>query len=120
MPISWLEHKGKNILYVDYRGQTGADLIKTLEAAYKTVTKARGKTLVLDDFTGAVLDSAFMARAKELGTPKGERKSGRTAAIGVGGLKPILLSGYNIATGAGIMPFDTREEALEWLVEEKT
>ncbi len=118
MPISWIEHKGKRILYVDYSRLSGADLITTLEAAYITVTEAPGKTLVLDDFTGAILDPGFMNRAKELGQPKGERKSGRTAAIGVGGLKPILLQGYNNTTGAGIMPFDSKEEALDWLVSE--
>lgn len=118
MPISWIEHQGYKILYVDYKKQAGADLVRTLEAAYKTVTESKGGVLVLDDFTGAVLDSAFMTRAKELGQPKGERKSGRTAAIGVGGLKPILLDGYNYTTGAGIMPFDTMDEALAWLVKE--
>lgn len=119
MPLSWIEHQEQRILYVDYRGLSGADLIQTLEAAYQTVTQAPGKTLVLDDFTGAALDAAFMTRAKELGQPKGERKSGRTAAIGVGGLKPILLQGYNRTTEAGIMPFDTKEEALDWLVQGK-
>lgn len=120
MPISWMEHQGCKILYVDYRKQSGASLIETLEAAYKTVTQSQGSVLVLDDFTGAVLDSAFMGRAKELGQPKGERKSGRTAAVGVGGLKQILLDGYNHTTGAGIMPFDTLDEALDWLVKPKS
>lgn len=119
MPISWIAHQGHQILYVDYRNLSGSALIQTLEEAYRTVTQAAGKTLVLDDFTGAVLDSGFMARAKELGQPKGERKSARTAAIGVGGLKPILLQGYNLATDAGIMPFDSKEEALDWLVAPK-
>jgi len=116
MPISWIQHQGQKILYVDYRGLSGPALIETLEAAYKTVTESLGGALVLDDFTNAVIDPAFMARAKELGQPKGERKSNRTAAIGVGGLKPILLQGYNVKTGAGIMPFDTKDEALNWLV----
>ncbi len=118
MPVTWMEHQGKQILLADYSGLSGEELAETFKAAVEAVNARPGKTLVLSDFTGAVVDTKFMGLAKELGKPKGERKATRMAAVGLSGLKPILLTGYNLATGAEMKPFDTREAALAWLVGE--
>ena len=42
----------------------------------------------------------------------------KSAMIGIEGIRHILIAAYNRVTGAGSVQklFDSREEALEWLV----
>lgn len=117
MSVSWLEYEGKKILQVDYRGLEGKQLIENLESAYKLIMETPGPVVTLNRFEGVYLDRAFMARAKALSKPKGERKMVKAAGLGIDGMKMILLRGYNTFTGAGLRPFASEAEALKWLTE---
>lgn len=116
MGTEWIEHKGKRILYVDYRGLKGAQLIEMAETEAKTIVAAPTKVLVLDDFEGISVDSEFMNRIKQLGKDA-EPKTARCAILGVTGLKEILLRAYNAFTGGRSQPFRTKAEALDWLAQ---
>jgi hypothetical protein len=41
----------------------------------------------------------------------------KSAVIGVTGLKGIILKTINRVSDLGLVPFKTREEALDWLIE---
>lgn len=58
-----------------------------------------------------------MKRTKEINENYGHKISKR-AVLGITGIKKILLAGYNKVSGKGVkaIPFDTKEEALEYLV----
>jgi hypothetical protein len=118
MGIEVIEHKGKKILYVDYSPcKTKEETIALLEKAAEEFKKSTCQLLTLDNYEKQFASQEFMTRAKELSSvfsPK--RKKG--AAIGVKGLKKMLLQAYNLFAKDKIIPFDTKEEALDYLVKD--
>lgn len=116
MPISFIEHKGEKILFVDYTSCKSIDeMVKLLDDVRRLYERSTTKFKALNDFTGVSANNDFLNHAnryKELFDAKTER----TAILGVTGVKKILLNGYNIFVKNKQMPFSTKEEALEYLV----
>jgi hypothetical protein len=115
----WIEYKGKKILYQDYRGLTGPEAIEAIELAARMMTECPTRLLFMSNVEGMVITSQFMARSKELGRQVFDRKTEKTAMIGITGLKRIFYEAYlhfinnknkKMAT------FETEAEAMEWLV----
>jgi len=119
MSATWIEYKGKKIIYGDYRKLRGKELIAAVDAEAKLVQAAPGKVLILDDFTGSVVNSEFMEYAKKVGKELIEAKTEKCAVLGIEGVKNVLLKAYNWFTGATKHQrvFDSEHEAKEWLVE---
>ena len=117
MPASWIEHRGRQVLFFDYRGQkTDKELIATLEAGSAMMQPLPRPALLFNDFEGSVIGSAFMKRVKQVGR-QNARLIGRSALIGISGLKIIFFNAYLRATGERqTRAFRTREEALDFLV----
>jgi hypothetical protein len=118
MPASWIEHRGRQVLFFDYRDQRSDEaLIATLEAGSAMMQPLRRPALLYNDFEGSVVGSAFMRRVKAVGRMNA-RLIGRSALTGVSGLKIVFLNAYLRATGErSTRAFRTREEALDFLVE---
>jgi hypothetical protein len=115
MPVSWVEHKGKKILYADYRNQSGPAMMLTLEAELIEIRKHGKGVLLLADFRGATTNDDFMTKAKAAGKELREL-SHRSAALGITGVKKILLAAYNTFSGDKIKAFDTEDEAKAHLL----
>ena len=64
MPVSWMDHRGHRILYVDYREQRPAACLDTLREHHAVVGAASGPVLSLVDARGAVFSSEFVQAAK--------------------------------------------------------
>jgi hypothetical protein len=119
MPASWIEHRGRKVLFFDYRGQKSDQaLIDTLEAGSAMMQPLSRPALLYNDFEGSVIGSVFMKRVKEVGRMNA-RLIGRSALTGISGLKVIFFNAYLRATGErNTRAFATREEALDFLVQE--
>ena len=119
MPVTWIEYKGKKIIYGDYRKLKGNELITAVNQEAKLVQETPGNVLILDDFTGCIADSAFMEHAKKIGKEIIEPKTEKCAILGVEGMKKVLLNAYNWFTGAATRQrvFNSEFEAKEWLAE---
>jgi len=117
MPASWIEHRGRQILFFDYRDQkSDEEMIATLEAGSAMMQPLRRALLLYNDFEGSVIGSAYMKRVKEVGQMN-KLLIGRSALTGISGLKIIFLNAYLRATGErNTRAFATREEALDFLV----
>jgi hypothetical protein len=118
MPVSYIQYKGKKILYVDYRNMTGEQGIATLNEEAKEMENWTQKGLVLNDFRNAKASAEFMAHAKKLGKEVFVFKVQKTAAIGITGVQSILLQAYNAFSKDKLVPFATEEEAKEWLIKD--
>jgi hypothetical protein len=118
MATSWIEHKGKKILYIDYRGSKNDDeLLKILQEQIGILKGSSSKILALSNFTNVFLSSKFMDEVKKAGKEIGTIKLERSALIGVEGIKNILLSSYLLFTGdKNTKPFGSENEAKDWLV----
>jgi len=118
MEIKWIEYKGKKILYCDYRGaKSDKDMIDHINQFADILRKQPGKTLTISNFENTVVSTAFMGEAKRLGSEVGIDKMGKSAQLGITGLKKIMLDGYNAATGQkDNKMFPNEEEAKDWLI----
>jgi hypothetical protein len=116
MPINWIEYKGKEILFIDYRGVGLEESLETLEQAEKIIMGRDEKVLLLVDTRDTFTSAEFMTRLKETGK-RIEPFMEKQAIVGITGLKAILLDAYNRLAGLLLRPFSTQEEAKEWLVE---
>ncbi len=115
MAVNWIEYKGKEILFIDYRGLRWEKQLEMLELAEKIILERKEGVLILVDTTDAATSPEFMARMKE-GGKRIKLFVEKQAVVGIKGLKGILLDAYNRITGSTLRAFPTQEKAKEWLV----
>lgn len=119
MGLSFIQHKGKTILYVDYSTcKTVEETILLLERVRIEYINTVGKYLLLNNFTNAIASNDFMDLARKYGREVLDSRTERCAALGITGLKKVFLSTYNITVKNKMIAFDTRQEALDFLVKE--
>ena len=114
MSATWIEHKGKQILYVDFRNLRDEKVEETVEEEVRMINNSPIKVLVLANVAGATI--ASLEKLKRVGKADIHPKIAKSALIGVTGLKEILLRGYNTFTGSSSQAFPSEDAALDWLV----
>ncbi len=117
MGAEWILHKGKKILYINYSGlnlQEQLDLVR--EATQELLDSGSKENLTLSDIRGISITAEFVDLAKEMGKQSGSVTK-KAAILGVEGLKKFILYGVNKFSGNVREPFNTIEEAKDWLVE---
>lgn len=116
-----IDYRGKQIYFSDYRGLVGEDLAqqihKNVSAGVELGNRAIRDRLTLADFTDTVATSEVL-EALKLSAFKQKGNIKAVAVVGVTGMRKHLLGVINRLTGIGARPFDTLEEAKEWLVEQ--
>ncbi len=118
MGYEWIEYKGKKILYVDYSAcKTKDEMLAQLEVMADVFDKSGGNVLSLTNFEGNYGSKEFMERAREL-SEVFKRNRKKSAVLGIAGAKKILLQAYTLLTRDNMVPFDSKEKALEYLVRE--
>ncbi|MFO7889423.1 MAG: STAS/SEC14 domain-containing protein [bacterium] len=115
--IKFIDHKGKEILLEDFSGlKPGEEFDKTLEEAKKTIhSQPASSVLALFDATDAYFNSDVMGKMK-IFTKSNNPYMKAVAVVGITGLLKIALITVTRFTGRDFKSFNTREEALEWLV----
>lgn len=119
MPINQMTYNGKKIITVSYEDfQTKELMIESAKRLADYILSQPEKHIrVFIDLTGALGSREFMAASKAARLRVYAEKTTTSAAIGVTGMKKVLLKGYNaISKNKGVVPFDTKEQALEYLV----
>jgi hypothetical protein len=116
--IHFIEHKGKQILLCDCSHATAHQLLLLAEHVRITMAQhARDSLLTLSDFTGAEIDRAVATRIKEVLTLDRPFVK-KTAWVGTEKIPHALMEGFHTFSQRRIVTFKTREEAMDWLVEE--
>jgi hypothetical protein len=118
MRVTWIEYKGKKILFEDYTNLKGDELLKVLyetEAEYK---KTKQPVLALVDYTGCHANQKYMDELKRIGKQYGDLVL-KSANVGIVGIQKVLAKSYIVFTGQGNKTkfFNTIEEAKDFLVE---
>lgn len=115
--IHFVEHKGKQILLLDYSHATAQQMQLLLEHVRITVAKhARESLLTFADFTGAEVDRTVATKIKEVLTLDRPFVK-KTAWVGTEKIPKALMDGFHQFSRREIVTFKTREEAMDWLVE---
>ena len=115
MALTWLEHKGRKILFADFRAMTEEQMVAQLHQELALLKQQTSKVLVLADVTSAPTGTLFMGVAKELGPEMAPFRE-REAILGIDGLKSMLLRVFNRVSGGSMQPFDNAALAKDYLV----
>ncbi len=118
MPVKYIQYKGKTILYCDFRNLTGDEGIAVLDDEAKAMRTWTQKGLILSDFHNSKGSTGFMSHAKKLGKEIFAPMTHKAAAIGLTGIQMVLLQAYNAFSKDKLVPFNSEEEAKEWLIKE--
>ena len=115
----FIDHRGKRILLLDYSGiQNAEQAISTVEQSKRVVAQHPPHSLlVLTDVKDARYNTAVLQALKELAAHNGPYVKA-SAIVGMNGLHRIAYQAVLLFSRRKIRAFDTREQALDWLVEQ--
>ncbi len=107
----------RNIVFIDYTRLTAEQLIAEAERVHQEGrSRLSGrKARVLVDITGTTM-SPEAVRALKDSTRNDKAMVEKTAIVGVTGLKKILADAIARFSGTHTQYFDTKEQALDWLL----
>jgi hypothetical protein len=116
--ISFITHRGKAIMLIDVSHCEPKEILLLLEEIQRTVARhEKGSLLTLADLTGAHVDKAVATRMKEV-LVRDRPFVKRSAWVGVESLPKVYYENIKTFSQRDFPPFKTREEAMDWLVEE--
>jgi SpoIIAA-like len=114
----WMEHNGKRIMYVDYRGMKPNEIMPLMKETNDAVAASRGKVLILGHIKGAVVTREVMDYLKRSASMVLRHRAERIAVVGATGLMAVFFDSFVVALERdNARKFGTEEEALKWLVE---
>ena len=115
--IHFVEHKGTQILLLDFSHTTAQQMQLLLEHVRITVAQhARESLLTLAGMTGATVDHAVATKIKEVLTLDRPFVK-KTAWVGTENIPRAFLENFHNFSQREIVTFKTREEAMDWLVD---
>jgi uncharacterized Fe-S cluster-containing protein len=118
----FISYKGKEIYFVDYTNiKTTEDFLEVIKGTneFREKTKAMGKrdVLMLVDITGSYVYGETMDALKRAAKLSKELTM-KEAIIGISGAKKIMLRIVQMFSGMQLRPFNTIDEAKEWLIKD--
>ena len=116
--IRFITHHSKQILLVDLSNCSGAEVERIVRAVPELVTtRPRDSVLILSDFTGASFNEDALRAMKEAAVfDKPYVK--KSAWVGAEDFPKVISESMKSFSRREFPSFETREEALTWLVKE--
>jgi hypothetical protein len=116
--IHFIEHRGRQILLLDFSQANAHDMLLLLDFVRSTVARHGHNTLVtLADFTGATVDHTVAMKIKEVLTLDRPFVK-KTAWVGAEDIPRAFMENFHNFSQREITKFKTREEAMDWLAAE--
>ncbi len=114
--VKWLDHKGKKTLYNDYTNLAGDEMLKPIKELGDHLDNLDEKEILpLLDFRNSYANKANVEALRKSGE-RNKQLFKKVAVLGITGVKKVFLHMVNKLTGIGANPFDTEEEAKDWLI----
>ncbi len=116
--IRFIEHRGKQILLVDFSHADAREMILVLEELRATAAQYPRESLVtLCDYTDSTVDHAVATKIKEVLTLDRPFVT-KTAWLGAESIPHAFMENFRSFSQREIATFKAREEAMDWLVKE--
>jgi len=116
--LRFVKHKGHVIFLIDFSHCPGKEILLLLDQVRASVARhAPGTVLTLADFTGAEIDKKVATRMKEVLTLDRPYVK-KSAWVGTESLPHVFYENFKTFSQRDFPAFQTREEAMEWLVGE--
>ncbi len=116
--LRFIKHKDRTIYLLDFSNCSGKEMILMLDQIRADVARhAPGSVRTLADFSGAHVDKNVATKIKEvlvLDRPYVKK----SAWVGTESLPNVFYEHFKSFSQREIPTFKTREEAMDWLVEE--
>ncbi len=116
--LRFIKHKGHAIYLIDFSHCSTKEMLLLLDLVRADVARHEpGSVLTLADFTGAEVDKNVATRIKEvlvLDRPYVKK----SAWLGTESLPHIFYEHFKDFSRRDLPTFQTREEAMDWLVED--
>lgn len=117
--IRFITYRGQPVLLVDVSNCSSAEMIQLGQIVPTYVSEQpKGSVLLLADFTGAKFDKAAFETLKQAAVFDRPHLK-RSAWVGTETLPKIFYENLKAFSQRDLPVFKTREEALEWLVEDE-
>jgi hypothetical protein len=117
--LRFIKHDGHAIYLIDVTNCTAKELLVLLELIRADIARhAHGSVLTLVDVTGAEIDKIVATRIKEvlvLDRPYVKR----SAWVGTDSLPQVFYEHFKTFSQRELPSFQTREEAMDWLVKDE-
>jgi hypothetical protein len=114
--VGSITHKGKKVLLLDFTNCTPEEVESVTDEAERIITaQPRDSVLALADFAGAQFSRDAVTRIKEV-TALDRPFVKRAAWVHAGSLPKVLYDAIKTFSQREFPRFETREEALEFLV----
>ena len=117
MSLEWFEHKGIRILLNDFRGLSDDAMIAQLDRTIEILRKEPAPVPMLVNLHGCVVSKPFFAAANQAGAVVKPLLT-KQAILGIDVIKKLLLKSYNAVTKSNMRPFNSEQDAKDWLVSE--
>ena len=111
-----INHKGKNIVLVNLAKCSPQSTFTILDEAAAVIAKQPQKSaLIMTDSTDATYNMEVSNAMKAFSSKNTPYVKG-SAVIGADNVRKILVTAIRVATKRDIRTFDSREQAMDWLV----
>jgi hypothetical protein len=117
--LQFITYKGKRILVEDFTNQkVGPEFIEGIHKAQALIANQPPKSvLAVFDATGASFNNDILNAMKEF-TRANTPFIKAAAVVGITGLLQIALTAVSKFSGRNFVSFNTREEAMDWLIKQ--
>ena len=117
--LRFIKHMGHAVYLIDFSHCTEKEMLLLLDLIRADISRHEpGSMLTLADFTGAEMDKNVATRMKEvlvLDRPYVKR----SAWVGTESLPHVFYEHFKTFSQRDLPAFKTREEAMDWLVEDE-
>jgi hypothetical protein len=116
--VKFIEHLGKRVLFINYADCDIVMLKAVTEEMHRIISRELpNSVLTLNDVTGTSFDSESVSLLKSKVAANAPYVR-RAAVIGITGLQRLIYEAVQRFSQRSIPLFDSREEALDWLVKD--
>jgi hypothetical protein len=115
--VSYLQVSGKEVLFIDYAGCKTKQMLLLFDQAKLEILAKGVPCSILTDLSDTYITPDFLRHAeKEM--VEVNHLIIKNAFIGMSGPKRMILKGFNLLMKKEFVAFDTREQALDYLLKE--
>jgi hypothetical protein len=108
-----VEHKGRKILYVDYRKLGSREVLQLISETIDVVIASPGPVRLLGNIGDAEVSPAVTKEMKKLGGIILRKKLEKTAVLGVTGVMNVFFNAYTAVAGKDTaQKFSAEKESL--------
>ena len=116
--VRFIQHRGQNVLSLDYSNCDVVMLKLVVEEGHKVIARELpNSVLTLTDVTGTSFDGESVAVLKSRVAANAPYVK-RAAVIGICGLQALIYAGVQTFSNRRIPLFPSRAEALQWLTQD--